>query len=76
MEINNFISNFTSQLEIQPLEPITENTDFRSLEAWDSLTVLSIMAMVDEEYGVTLTGEEIRKSNTINDLFEIIKHKK
>jgi acyl carrier protein len=76
MEMNDFINNFVSQLEIPPVEPVTGETDFRSLDAWDSLTALSIMAMVDDEYGVTLTGEDIKKSNTINDLFKIVEKKK
>ena len=33
------------------------------------------MAMVDDEYGVNITGDEIKKSNTINDLFEIVNKK-
>lgn len=76
MEINKFIDNFISQFDIIPTGTINGDTEFRSLEAWDSLTALSIMAMVDDEYGVTLTGEDIKKSNTINDIFEIVKNKK
>jgi len=76
MDIINFIENFTSQLDVQPEQPIQSDTNFRELESWDSLTALSIIAMVDDEYGVTINGEDIRKSNTISDLFSIIEVKK
>lgn len=76
MELNTFIINFTNQLDPTPIEDLTGETTFGELEMWDSLTALSIMAMVDDEYGVNITGDEIKKSNTINDLFEIVKNKK
>jgi acyl carrier protein len=76
MELNDFINNFISQLDTPPTELVTGETDFRNFESWDSLTALSIMAMVDSEYEVNLTGQDIQKSNTINDIFEIIKTKK
>jgi hypothetical protein len=36
------------------------------------IIALSIIAMVDDEYGVTIKGDDIRKSETIEDLFNII----
>ena len=50
-------------------------TDFRNNAEWTSLTLLSIIAMADEEYDVTLTGDEIRSCKTIQDIFEIVKSK-
>lgn len=76
MEINDFVTNFVSQLETPTTTEITSKTEFRNLESWDSLTALSIIAMVDDEYGVTLTGEDIKKSNTIGEIFEIVQNKK
>ena len=38
-------------------DEITEKTIFIELEEWSSLTALSIIAMVDEEYGVKITGK-------------------
>lgn len=77
MEINNFIKNFINTFDETPTNvEIDENVDFRNLDGWDSLTALGIIAMVDDEYGVGLTGEDIRKSNTIGDIFKIVKSKK
>jgi acyl carrier protein len=73
MKINEFIIDFSNQFDT-PIE-INENTTFKDLEEWDSLTALSIILMVDEKYGMMLTGDEIRNSQTINDLFEVLKNK-
>lgn len=42
---------------------------------WSSLIGLSIIAMVDEEFEVTLRGEDMRKANTPAELYEIVKSK-
>jgi acyl carrier protein len=49
---------------------------FKDLDEWDSMTALSMIAMVDEEYSVKLTGNEIKQAQTIEDLFNIVKSKK
>ncbi|WP_417186450.1 acyl carrier protein [Bacteroides sp.] len=50
-------------------------TKFRELDEWSSLIALSVIAMVDEVYGITINGEDIRNSQTIGDLFNRIKNK-
>jgi len=76
MEIEIFVKNFAAQFDETDMSEFTSETAFRSIEEWSSLTALSIIAMVDEEYTIKLTGEDIRKSTTINDIFEIVKSKK
>ena len=46
------------------------------LNEWGSLTTLSIIAMVDEEYGVEIKADDLRKAETIGDLFEIVYSKR
>lgn len=75
MEINTFLQNFADLLDDTDATLITQETVFRDLEEWDSLTALSLIAMADEEYAVKLTGDDIKSSNSLNDIFEIIKNK-
>ena len=75
MEINEFIANFADQFDETDAEIFTPETKFRELEEWSSLIALSIIAMVDEEYSVTLKGDDIRNSKTIEDLFNVVKAK-
>lgn len=75
MDLQNFIANFAEQFEDTDASIFTPETQFKTLDEWSSLIALSIIAMVDEEYDVTLKGDDIRNSTTIQDLFDIIKEK-
>lgn len=70
MDINTFVDNFAGQFDDTPADQIKPETNFRHLEEWSSLTALSIIAMVDEEYGVSLKGEDIKNAATVKDIFD------
>ena len=72
MDINGFIENFAAQFDDTPADQIKADTKFRDLEEWSSLIALSIIAMVDEEYGVTLRGDDIKNSTTVKDIFDAV----
>ena len=75
MDINQFVENFTAQLDNEEGVTISAATEFRKLEEWDSLVALSIIAMVDEKYASKLTGDDIRDSTTVEDLFNKVQAK-
>lgn len=73
MDTNEFVKNFAAQFDDTAASEFSVETRFRDIEEWSSLIALSIIAMVDEVYKTKLTGDDIRKSTTINDIFEIVK---
>lgn len=73
MDLKDFIENFASQFEDTDASAIKAETKFRELDEWSSLLALSVIAMVDEEYDVQLKGDDIRKADTIEDLYNIVK---
>ncbi len=75
MELNKFIENFAEQFDDIDATALTPESEFKALEEWSSLIALSVIAMVDEEYDVTLKGDDIRSANTIEDLFNIVKER-
>lgn len=75
MELTTFLQHFADMLDDTDAALITAETDFRNLEEWDSMTALSLIAMVDEEYDVKLTGDDIKTSVSIQDLFEKVNAK-
>lgn len=75
MEINSFIEHFAEQFDETDASEFKAETVFKNLEEWSSLIALSIIAMVDEEYDVTLKGDDIRNASTIEDLFNTVKAK-
>lgn len=75
MELNDFIENFTEQFDDLDSVNLNSETRFKELDEWSSLVALSLIAMVDEVYNITMTGEDIRESATVGELFERIKNK-
>jgi acyl carrier protein len=76
MDINEFIEHFAEQFEETDAAEFKADTKFHDLDEWSSLMALNIIAMVDEEYDVTLKGADIENSTTIEDLFNNVKSKK
>jgi acyl carrier protein len=75
MELNEFVQKFGGEFDDTPIETFKANTVFKNIPEWGSLTALSIIAMIDETYEKQITGEDIRNSNTIEDLFNVVKNK-
>ena len=76
MEISNFIENLKDVFEEANPELIIPVCRYKELDGWSSLIALSVIAMVDEEYDVELKGDDIRNSETIGDLFNIVQSRK
>ena len=70
MDIKEFIQNFADQLDDTEAEALTPETKFRELDDWSSLAALSIIAMVDEEYGISIASDTFKNAKTIQDLFD------
>ena len=75
MSIEEFISKFEECFE--GIEPSTLKTDteFRNLESWDSLTALTLLAMIDAEFEVAISAGELRSCNKVQEIFDLIKTK-
>ena len=75
MDIDKFIENFTDLFDETDPATISATTQVKSLDEWSSLVALSVIAMVDEEYDVEFRGDDIRGSNTVEDLYNIVKNR-
>ena len=75
MEIKDFIKNLADQFEDVDVSAFTPETKFKEFDEWSSLTSLSIIAMIDEEYDVTIKGDDLRSGLTVEDLYNIVKAK-
>ena len=72
MEIKDFIQNFADQFDETDASVFTPETVFHELEEYSSIIALSIIAMIDDEYGVTLKGADMSAAVTIQDLFNTV----
>jgi acyl carrier protein len=68
-----FLNQMTELLEVDSVNPQDEITSF---DAWDSLTSLSIIALADEEYAVTITAQDILNAKSIEGLYQFIQSKR
>ena len=75
MEIKEFIQHFAEQFDETELSVFTPETVFHDLNEYSSLIALSIISMVDEEYGVILNASEMTAAVTIQDLFNTVQAK-
>ena len=60
--------------EIMELEEGTLSKDdlLENYEEWDSLTEISLIAIMDEKFGKTLTGEDIKEYKTVADVIAVM----
>jgi acyl carrier protein len=52
-------------------ELISLKTNFKDLDEWDSLVSLCLIAYFDMNLGKKISGDQIKNSNTIQDLYNI-----
>ena len=76
MEIKEFIQNFAEQFDETDANVFTTETVFHDLDEWSSLIGLSIIAMIDDEYDVTIKGDELRAAKTVEDVDNLVISKK
>ena len=76
MELKDFIEKFAVELDDTDLSEFKVETVFHDLDEYTSTLALSIILMVDEEYGVSIDADDMASAVTIEDLFNIVKSRK
>jgi acyl carrier protein len=66
--LDEFVVLFAEQLDETDPSSVTAQTKFRELDAWSSLLALSLISMIDEEFDVALKGDDVKNSETIEDV--------
>ena len=63
-----FIKLFSEALERE--DEIKMTDEFRNYDEWSSLAYLSVIAFMDEEYGILIDEADFQKLITVQDLFD------
>lgn len=71
MKIDEFIEEIKETLELEDVE-LNEDTNLKDLKEYDSLSVLSIIVMIDENFGKQLSSQQLVDVTTITSLIEKI----
>ncbi|OWY24989.1 acyl carrier protein [Sphingobacteriales bacterium UPWRP_1] len=73
MDKDLFLQHIRDQFEETDPALITFDTIFKQLEEWSSMHALLLIALIDAEYNVPFTGEDLQKCLTVEDLYNTIK---
>lgn len=71
MELKDFISKIVEQLELEKYEFLDEDTRFRELEGWSSLSVMELIALYNDEFDIQISDVDIKKCTTLGDLYKM-----
>jgi len=71
MKAQNLIDLFAEALEVPP-DTLNRDMKIEEVEDWTSLTWLTIMALLDEQYQVELDAKSIRGFQKIGDIIDYI----
>ena len=66
-----FIEKIIDVMDIE--EEITADTVLEDLEEWDSLSLVSFMAMANAAYGKKVASADVKMAKTVADLYELVK---
>ena len=69
MDLKEFISKFAEQIDVEDASSLCGETNFRGLDEWSSLSVMILIAFFDEEFDKQIGDSDIKKCNTIDDLY-------
>ena len=73
MKTDDFMNELKEALEIEDEDQeITLETDLKELEEYDSLSVLSIIAMIDKNFVKQIPSTDFAKVTTISSLMDLI----
>ena len=75
--MNKPMDEFCEQMAVI-LDAVTvgESDVLADFEVWDSLAVLSTLALLDSNYGVNLTATDLKGVRTVGDLWKLAEAKK
>lgn len=72
MTLEEFVKKVQGELQDTPADQITAETNYKELDEWGSLTSLSLISMIEEEYDKLITGADVRAQNSIKELYDYV----
>ena len=68
-----FASELATILE-EPASELTRERELLSIPMWDSLAVVSVMALASDKFDRIIEPEQLAKATTVEDLFAMVEH--
>jgi acyl carrier protein len=74
--IDQFIQKLERELDVTDPGTLKPELNYRNIPNWSSMYALIIVALCETEYDVAVTGEDLRKCNTVQDLYNVVVSRK
>jgi acyl carrier protein len=71
METSKFLALLTEYMEVESCS-LSVDTELKSLPEFSSLSIMSIIALVDEHFGKTISAKELGGLVSVKDLMALI----
>ncbi|AKB01998.1 hypothetical protein [Vibrio cholerae] len=69
MNKEQFLEELTDVLQLE--ETVSESTNLKELEEWDSMAHLGVISMFDIEFSKNITNAELKDVETVSDLMAL-----
>jgi acyl carrier protein len=69
-----FLETIKEALEVDDLEVKLED-NLADFDSWDSISRLSLIALLDENFEVEVADAEFDETETVGDLFNLVKNR-
>jgi acyl carrier protein len=76
MNIHDLINYIETEFEEIENGTLIPESSIRDIEGWSSMHALILIALIDNNYDILLTGEELKNALTIQDLYDVILKRK
>ena len=63
---------FAEAIEDENILTLSDYDDFKQLSSWDSFSNMLLIAMLDNEYSISVSAEHLENINNLNQLFELL----
>lgn len=70
--IDDFVKKFKDQFVDSETVEMNSQTEFRQLGSWDSLTGMSVLVMIKDEFDISLPEDRFRGCKTVQEVFDTL----
>ena len=69
-----FLETIKEALEVEDVE-VKLDDNLADFDSWDSISRLSLIALLDENFEVEIADAEFEETETVGDLFNLVKNR-
>lgn len=64
--------NLLEEMLLMDKDTLEEAAELTGIEEWDSMAVISAIAMIDDIFGKEIEPDEVKKCKTVKDIIDIM----